>query len=540
MQKRLFGSILILTILLLYAETLFCNDPPERIWYMEAPRVTAERTSQYFYDFAWIGDQNGDGCDEILITQEPWLRGDGPNDPLNRVEMYLGDPEQISEEPDFIFEAQDSLEIMAYDVSYIGALTAENARDFAIYTRSYIPDNGGSSDVGSTQFYIYRGGEGRFDTDPDFKMGRIYENGNSIRFLGLEKPFDINNDGFHDILVREYQEYEPTLHICFGGSNFDTIPDFTMDYCGMVQEAGDLNGDGYDDLLMFQGNSYVLFGGDPPEGEPELLMAVDGYDGYQIGEVRIIPDVNDDDYDDILVDVWQIDNPYGHRSWIYFGDDELDLNREPDRSLEYYPGPVYGAGKPEGALINSDNIGDIQMRNDVMHFYFGSPWFDTTPSVSWLEREFRELRKSLAAYGDFNGDGTGDCAIVAHDGAGTPNDYNRMAIYASRPDWIVSVPGSNKHRLPANPELTGSSYPNPFNNQTTVKFNLPFAGDLTLKLYDTQGRKLKAFQKQRMDAGQQTFNILGTNLPSGILILTATLESRSQILKNSLKLVHLN
>ena len=85
---RLIGvAVLFLTVGTSFAQ----NQPPQRIWHKEAVRIVEDATSVYFYDWTWIGDQNGDDCDELLICQEPLIHGDGPRDAVNQVELYFGD-----------------------------------------------------------------------------------------------------------------------------------------------------------------------------------------------------------------------------------------------------------------------------------------------------------------------------------------------------------------------------------------------------------------------------------------------------------------
>ncbi|MCB9357396.1 MAG: T9SS type A sorting domain-containing protein [Calditrichaeota bacterium] len=61
-----------------------------------------------------------------------------------------------------------------------------------------------------------------------------------------------------------------------------------------------------------------------------------------------------------------------------------------------------------------------------------------------------------------------------------------------------------------------SVYPNPFNAQTTISFDLPLAGDVSLRLYDLLGREVETLLNERMTAGSHSLSYSATDLPSGV------------------------
>jgi hypothetical protein len=177
-----------LAALFILVGTCLANDPPERIWLLEG--------SLQFdcYDFTWIGDQNGDGCDELLVCREPLIRSEGEINPKNRVELFLGSPNGMSTEAAYIFPARDSLESMGLQVAYLGALTAEGAHDFAILTAMYAPNQGNGTIIQYYEVNIYKGGLGRFDTVADY---RFHRGG----FFQMDRPCDVNGDGYNDLII---------------------------------------------------------------------------------------------------------------------------------------------------------------------------------------------------------------------------------------------------------------------------------------------------------------------------------------------------
>lgn len=52
-----------------------------------------------------------------------------------------------------------------------------------------------------------------------------------------------------------------------------------------------------------------------------------------------------------------------------------------------------------------------------------------------------------------------------------------------------------------NTELRISNYPNPFNPSTTINYNLPDDGNVTIKIYDILGRELQTLVNNAMTKG---------------------------------------
>jgi photosystem II stability/assembly factor-like uncharacterized protein len=70
------------------------------------------------------------------------------------------------------------------------------------------------------------------------------------------------------------------------------------------------------------------------------------------------------------------------------------------------------------------------------------------------------------------------------------------------------------------------NYPNPFNPATTIKFGIPKAGHVTLKVYDITGRLVQTlFNNAPLNAGTVTYKFNGSNLASGVYFYTLTVDN---------------
>lgn len=63
------------------------------------------------------------------------------------------------------------------------------------------------------------------------------------------------------------------------------------------------------------------------------------------------------------------------------------------------------------------------------------------------------------------------------------------------------------------------NYPNPFSNQTTLAFNIPYRSNVSLTIFDTQGRIVEKLIEGKLDAGTYQYSLQGGSLIRGHYIL---------------------
>ncbi len=97
------------------------------------------------------------------------------------------------------------------------------------------------------------------------------------------------------------------------------------------------------------------------------------------------------------------------------------------------------------------------------------------------------------------------------------NDVNKEVINSARGYYApVGVTGNNTG-LPLSYALL-QNYPNPFNPVTLILFNLPEAGNTTLKVYDVLGNLVYTLVNGRLNAGKYTYDFDGSSLASGVYV----------------------
>ena len=75
------------------------------------------------------------------------------------------------------------------------------------------------------------------------------------------------------------------------------------------------------------------------------------------------------------------------------------------------------------------------------------------------------------------------------------------------------------------------NYPNPFNPTTTINYQLPMSGQVTLKVFDMLGREIATLVNDNENAGSYSAKFDGSRLASGVYFYRLQAGSFSQTKK---------
>jgi hypothetical protein len=270
---------------------------------------------------------------------------------------------------------------------------------------------------------------------------------------------DLNADGYDDYAVSGFLndaagQDAGRVYVYFGGPHADALPDLVMtgeaagDDLGQLGDAGDVNGDGYPDMIIGanghnggRGRAYLYYGGPGMNNVPDKIFDGQIADALFAARVSCGSDVNGDGYADVLIG--EIANPAKGsrtgRAYVYFGGPSMDT--VPDvvftgESAGSEFGLVASAGDVDRDGFDDIIIGAWRWGNDTgrAYLYLGGATMDTIADAVFTGAALGDrLGVSVRGLGDVNGDGYGDIGVGAYlnDAAGV--DAGRAYIYYGGP-----------------------------------------------------------------------------------------------------------
>ena len=321
------------------------------------------------------GDINGDGIADLIVGA-PAADPNGSASGISYV-IYGGSSVGSSGEFElsningingFAIEGASAGDFQGFSVSNAGDVDNDGFDDLIVGASTADPNGNNSGGIS----YVIFGGAHTGDTGSINLNNLNGVNGFALTGVGagdlsgrsVSNAGDVNNDGINDLIIGA-PNGDPNgnnsgeSYVVFGNANLSSSGSFDLsslngsngfvingisggDFSGRsVSNAGDLNGDNIDDLIIGAtrsetsssggaGDSYVVFGGNNIGSSGSLdLSTLDGNNGFVVRGIDITTgysvsnagDVNNDGVDDIVIGAYDADGngDASGQSYVIFG-----------------------------------------------------------------------------------------------------------------------------------------------------------------------------------------------------------------------------
>ena len=420
-------------------------------WTVESDQAGA----QFGTSVSTAGDVNGDGYSDVIVGA--YLFDNGQTDE-GRAFVYHGSASGLSATANWTAESDQMRAYFGWSVSTAGDVNGDGYSDVIIGANGF--DNG-QTDEGRA--FVYHGSASGLAPTANWTAE---SNQADARFgTSVSTAGDVNGDGYSDVIVGAYtfdngQTDEGRAFVYHGtASGLSATANWTAEsnqataYFGLsVSTAGDVNGDGYSDVIVGapsggrfdEGEAYVYHGSASGLSANKCWIDFGGGPNRSFGNcVSTAGDVNGDGYSDVIVGAPGYTNGQTRegRAFVYHGS-ASGLSATANWTAESNQAEArFGASVSTAGDVNGDGYSDVIMGADWYdngqdnegraYVYHGSA-SGLAPAANWTAESDQigaSFGWSVSTAGDVNGDGYSDVIVGAFEFDNGQTDEGRAYVY---------------------------------------------------------------------------------------------------------------
>jgi hypothetical protein len=434
--------------------------------------------AQFGYSVDGGGDINGDGYADIIVGAPYYDIGEGGE---GKVYVFQGSASGLITSTAWSAEGDQKEAFFGWSVGMAGDVNGDGYGDIIVGTPYYDQDEVNKGNEGAV-FVWYSSKKGLGPSGTPANADWTVESDQKSAFFGwvVSNAGDVNGDGYSDIIIGapgydNGQDDEGRAHLYLGsGEGLSSSPDWTDEgdqvdagYGNAVGTAGDINGDGYSDVIVGadqydngqvdEGRAYVYYGSQTGLAANPVWRAESNQVKARFGcSVSSAGDVTDDGYADIVVGACRYEyhpqNLDEGAAFVWYGSTNgLGANGNPLNAswmaLGDQKNAQYGFAVDSAGDVNGDGIADIIV---------GAPYYDTGPNNDGAAFVYHGAHTGLSPTSRWSGDG-GDIASVQFgysvSGAGDVNGDGYADVIVGAPfhdftdDVFPTVPDVGMVRL---------------------------------------------------------------------------------------------
>ncbi|MFA6028179.1 MAG: integrin alpha, partial [Patescibacteria group bacterium] len=271
--------------------------------------------------------------------------------------------------------------------------------------------------------------------------------------ISVSSAGDVNNDGFEDVLVgassnSDAGAFAGAAYLIYGqaaqltSASLSTAVEFTGEAAGdnagiSVSSAGDVNGDGYDDILIgasgnddggdSAGATYLIYGQAASLTSASLSTAVE-FSGEAATDlsgdsISLAGDVNGDGYDDILIGAYNNDNGGSNAgaAYLIYGQAAQLTSVSLSTAVEF---TGEAAGDYAGDSVSSAGDVNNDGYDDIITGAYGNDDGGSVAGATYLiyGQQAALASVSLSTIIEFTGEAAGDISGFSVSSAGDVNN----------------------------------------------------------------------------------------------------------------------
>jgi hypothetical protein len=430
------------------------------IWTAESNQAGA----MFGHSVSTAGDVNGDGYADVIVGA--YLYDSGQTDE-GAVFVYHGSAKGLSRTPNWIAVSDQAGANFGYSVSTAGDVNGDGYADVIVGARGF--DNS-QTDEGAA--FVYHGSATGLSPTPNWKavsdQTEVYF-GNSVSTAG-----DVNGDGYADVIVGDSfydngQYNEGAAFVYHGSaSGLSHTPNWTAEsnqdmafFGSSVSTAGDVNGDGYSDVIVGapgRNAVFVYHGSATGLSADHNWTAESDQGGMSINFSRSVStagDVNGDGYADVIVGAPGYDpdmKDWGRRgaAFVYHGS-ATGLSSTPNWTAKsdrvYYE---FGHSVSTAGDVNGDGFADVIVgaplisppqdpyyKSAALVYHGSSSGLSPTPNWKAVFYEDQSnFGSSVSTAGDIDGDGCAEFIVGNPWYDNGQTDEGGAVVYDSSPSVV--------------------------------------------------------------------------------------------------------